>query len=139
MTAHALPYDFGQAKDAESKAARLQIAHQKNLRDAYDQLADAEQTYKQALACKLVELHADGVAWTVAGDLARGDDHVSELRHLRDIAKGVLEVAHQAGWRLVADRKGLGRLIDWSMRADVGGVDVGDHRQFEDVTARRAA
>lgn len=121
MTAHVIPYDFAEAKAAASRAARNQQQTEQQLRDASRTLAKAEQAYRLALAKRIVEVHAEGAAWTVAQDLARGSEQVAQLRYERDVARGVLEAAQQAAWRQAADRKDLGRLIDWSSRRPDGG------------------
>jgi hypothetical protein len=114
MSGNAEPYDFQQARDAINSAKTVQAQAEAFRRDAAKALASAEQTYRIALAKKIVEVHAAGAAWTVAQDLARGDEAVAQLRYLRDVARGVLDAAEQAGWRHAADRKDLGRLVDWS-------------------------
>lgn len=122
--AHVTPYDFAEAKAAASRAASNQIACEQNLKDASEKLAQAEKAYRLALAKKIVSVHADGAAWTVAQDLARGAENVADLRYDRDVARGVLEATQQAAWRNAADRKDLGRLIDWSARSPDGSSGV---------------
>jgi hypothetical protein len=89
-----------------------------NRRDASEDLAQKERAYRIALARKIVEVHAAGSAWTVAQDLARGNDAVADLRYERDVAKGVLDAAETVAWRHTADRKDLAALIAWSMRSE---------------------
>ena len=62
---------------------------------------------------------ADGVAWSTAPDLARGDEAVARLRMERDIAEGVREAMEQALWRHVANRKDAQRFADWSQRREL--------------------
>jgi hypothetical protein len=106
-------------KDARSAARKAStvgaLAEQEYIR-ATGALADAEREYRRALAAEVVRLHSTGVAWTVCSDLARGDTNVSELRHARDVAKGVVDVGKQRGFRLAADRRSLDALTEWSMK-----------------------
>jgi hypothetical protein len=64
-------------------------------------------------------VRADGVAWSAAADLARGNSTVAQLRYERDVSAGVLAAAEQAGFRLNADRRILERLVEWSMRREL--------------------
>ena len=134
---NAVPYDFGEAREAARRAASNQRQGEDNLREASAKLADAEKAYRIALARKIVEVHANGSAWTVAQDLARGDESVAELRYLRDVAKGVFEATQSAIWRYTADRKDCLELIEWSRRV----APDGQHEPtgFRDVSPRRAA
>lgn len=115
-SAHALPYSFGEARDQVRSASQAMKAAEDFTRKAYEEHAAAERAYRVALARKIVELHGEGAAWTVCQDLARGDRSVADLRYLRDVAEGVREAAQSATWRLTADRKDLGRLVEWSLR-----------------------
>lgn len=142
MSNHTLdhPFDEPDARDAARMAASLQAGAEGQIREAFSKLAAAEQSYRKALAVKITELHADGVAWSVCADLARGDEKVARLRMERDIAEGVREAAVQASWRRAADRKDIGRLIEWSARRDVAaGVDVEDAAAGVVFGSRRAA
>lgn len=128
----AVPYDFGQARTAVQTASEAMKAAEQFRRDASKDLAEAERTYRVALARKIVEVHGDGSAWTVSQDLARGDKAVADLRYERDVAKGVLDAAETVAWRHTADRRDLSKLIDWSMRVAPDG-------QTEEPVMRRAA
>lgn len=133
------PLDLHEARDAEREAAALQRGAEAALREAFVNLAEKERAYRVALARRITELHADGIAWTACGDLARGDEKVARLRMERDIADGVKEAAIQSSWRHAADRKALGRLVSWSASRDVAcGLEP---EQPADVTfgGRRAA
>lgn len=120
MSAHAIPYSFGEAREAASKFQAAQRAGEDALRDASEALATAERAYRKALARKIVEVHADGAAWSVASDLARGDDAVANLRWERDVAKGVFEATQTASWRHSANRRDCLALIEWSAKAPDG-------------------
>lgn len=110
------PFDFNEARSAVRDASQAMKAAESNRRDASKSLAEKERAYRVALARKIVEVHADGAAWTVAQDLARGDKHVADLRYERDVAKGVLDAAETVAWRHTADRRDLSSLINWSQR-----------------------
>lgn len=116
MTAHVHPYSFAEAREAITTASQNMRNAEQFVRQAFEQAAAAERAYRVALARKIVELHAGGAAWTVCQDLARGDKEVADLRYKRDVADGVKEAAQNATWRMTADRKDLGKLVDWSMR-----------------------
>jgi hypothetical protein len=114
------PYDFQEARAAASAASRAQIEVERNLRDAARAFAECEERYRVALAKEIVRQHADeGVAWTVAPDLARGNADVARLRRERDIAEGVREATQQAAWRRAADRRDTARFIEWSFRREI--------------------
>ena len=114
------PYSFDQARDAARRASAAQENAEQEMRRASKAYAEAEERYRVALAKEIVRQHADdGVAWTVAPDLARGNPDVARLRRDRDIADGVREAMQQASWRRAADRKDTQRFIDWSMRREI--------------------
>lgn len=120
------PYDFDQARAAAQNASASQNAAEKALRDASRDFAEKEERYRVALAKEIVRQHADeGVAWTVAPDLARGNAEVARLRRERDIAEGVREAMQQSCWRRAADRKDTQRFIDWSMRREFAEASPG--------------
>lgn len=113
------PWDFDEAREWAAEASRNQAAVEDEVRDAARAFAEAEEAYRKALARRIVELHAEGKAWSVCGDLARGDEHVAELKRERDIAEGGYEAARQAAWRRSADRRDTERFIEWSMRREL--------------------
>jgi hypothetical protein len=121
------PWTFSEAMAACQGASRRQQAAEDAMREASKAFALAEEAYRLALAKEIVNKHnVDGVAWTVAPDLARGDKDVARLRRERDIAEGVREAMQQAAWRRAADRKDAQRFSDWSQRrelAEHGGTD----------------
>lgn len=110
------PYDFAQAIAATRKAAEMQMAAEDGVREAARALAEAERQYRMALAQEILAAHADGKAWTVSPDLARGEKRVADLRYARDVAEGVLKAADQRAWRHSADRKDNNEFIQWSRR-----------------------
>lgn len=122
------PWDFAQAMVNANAQKAAQANAEKFFKEQSKLYAEAEEAYRLALAQEIVRQHnEEGVAWSVAPDLARGDKKVAELRKKRDIAEGMRDAALQALWRAAADRRDLGRFIDWSMR-----VDVAVHAQGRD-------
>lgn len=114
------PWTFQEATDNCRLAARGQEQAENALREAYRDFARREQAYRQALATEIVRQHAEeGVAWTVAPDLARGDSTVARLRMERDVAEGVKEALQQAVWRHTANRRDASRFADWSARREL--------------------
>lgn len=113
------PYDFEQARDAARRASSAQQNAENAMKQAARDYATREEAYRVRLAETILRVHADGVAWTVAGDIARGDKDVARLRRERDIAEGVREAMQQAAWRAAADRKDTQRFIDWSARREL--------------------
>ena len=58
--------------------------------------AEAEQTYRVALAKKMLELREGGYPATLVGDLARGDKEVAKLKFERDCSEVVYDNAKEA-------------------------------------------
>lgn len=113
------PWSFDESVSACSAASQRQRQVEDDLRHAYAAFARAEEAYRLALAQEIVRQHSqDGVAWTVAPDLARGDKKVARLRRERDVAEGVREACQQAAWRRAADRRDAQRFSDWSARRE---------------------
>lgn len=113
-------YDFDGARSAATAASRAQAGAEDFMVECARNAAQAEERYRVALAAEIVRQHSEqGVAWSVAPDLARGDKRVAALKRDRDIAEGVREAAVQAAWRRAADRRDTSRFIDWSMRRDL--------------------
>lgn len=134
------PYDFGRAREAAAAASAAQYAAETFARDAAKDFAHREEAYRVALAKRIVELHAEGTAWSVCGDVARGDTEVARLRRERDIAEGVREAAQQACWRRSADRKDTQSFIRWSQARDLAeGYGTAPEPAFEPVIGGRRA
>lgn len=108
------PWTFEEARHAANLASAQQKGAEQALREAAGKLADAERAYRMALAKAITRFRAEGSAATVCADLARGDQVVAQLRWQRDVQQGVLDAAQQAAWRHAADRKDVGRFIEWS-------------------------
>jgi hypothetical protein len=120
------PWTFAEATQACRRASQAQEQVEENLRQSYSDSAEKEQAYRQALASEIVKNHNDGVAWTAAADLAKGDPHVATLRKQRDVAEGVKEAMQQSAWRRAADRRDASMFAQWSMRAQLAdGGEVG--------------
>jgi hypothetical protein len=114
------PWDFDEARSHARDASSEQRAAEQFVKEAYKDFAVKEEAYRVALAKEIVRKHdEDGVAWSVAPDLARGAPSVARLRRERDIAEGVKEAAGQLTWRRAADRRDTERFIDWSMRREL--------------------
>jgi len=113
------PFTFAQARAAAHQASLRQVDAEKDRVQAVEASAAAELAYRVALAQKIVELHAEGVAWSTTSDIARGDKTVASLKFKRDVAAGVREAQEQAGYRLNADRRVLEGLIAWSMKREL--------------------
>jgi hypothetical protein len=119
------PWDFDRAREAAHAATVSQRRQEDFIRDAYKDFALKEEAYRVALAKRITELHAEGIAWSATGDLARGDKHVARLKRERDIAEGVVEAAKQAGWRASKDRDDVQAFIGWSQRREFAEAGVG--------------
>lgn len=121
MSPNPAPWDFNEARAAARSASEAQREAEGAYKDAAEKRAEAELIYRKALARKIVELHAEGVAWTVAQDVARGDEKVAQLRFERDVAKGVLDAVEQRAWRHSADRKDTTQFVRWSSAVNAFG------------------
>lgn len=119
MSATVGPWTIDQAKAACREASKRQEAAEQTVTNAAREYAQAEESYRIALAEEIVTVHGEGIAWTVAPDIARGRKHVAALRRERDIKEGVREALSQAVWRCTADRKDAQRFADWSMRREI--------------------
>lgn len=116
------PYTFDEAREHSRRASSAQQQAEQFVAETARDFALKEEAYRVALAKRIVELHdVDGLAWTVCGDVARGDPQVARLRRERDIAEGVREAASQAVWRRTADRRDTERFARWSMAIDLRG------------------
>jgi hypothetical protein len=113
------PYDFQEAREAETKATLAQKGAEDFIKESYRAHALAEAAYRQRLAERIVELRAEGKAATLCKDLARGDKSVTSLMVASMIADGVKEAASQAAWRHSKDRDAVQRFVEWSMRRDL--------------------
>lgn len=113
------PWTFEQATANCRKAAVAQEVAETTLKDAARDFAEKEEAYRKALAVEIVSSHNDGVSWSTAPDLARGDEKVARLRRERDIAHGVMEAMTHALWRHNANRRDAQRFADWSQRREL--------------------
>lgn len=66
------------------------------LRKNGEAYAKAKQEYGIALRQEILKLRADGFPTTITPDLARGEEHVAELRLKRDIAESVWKANSEA-------------------------------------------
>ena len=113
------PMSLGEARQALHQASQRQLDAESAYRQAVEELAGADLAYNRAVARKMVELHAEGVAWTAAKPLALGDQAVSQLRYERDVKRGVVDAAESGRYRLQADRRSLEGIVNWSMRREL--------------------
>lgn len=118
------PYDFEGAKRAVARASRDQLAAAQDGADAAQDAAEKERRYREALSAEIVRQHAEGVAWSVASDVARGVPEVARLRYERDVAQGVLKACEERSWTASANRRQLDKLVDWSMRVAPDGQEA---------------
>lgn len=115
-----MPFSFAQARDASTRAQHLQLDAEQTLRDLARAAATAEELYRKALARRIVHAHEqEGIAWSVAPDIARGDPSVAGLRRDRDIVQGSLEAQKNVLWRLTANRRDVLALVEWSARREL--------------------
>jgi hypothetical protein len=114
MSGNPEAWDFPTATERSRRAHENQTGAEQARVKAAEELAFAERLYRTALARRIVELNAEGAAWTVCQDLARGDKAVADLRYERDVKKGVLDAAEQAAWKFTADRKDVNEFVQWS-------------------------
>jgi hypothetical protein len=113
------PFTFAEARAAAHQASQRQLDAEQTRAAAVETHAEATRAYRVAVSRKIVELHAGGVAWTVAGDVARGDKAVADLQYDMNVAAGMKEIAEQAAFRLGSDRRSVETLITWSMRREL--------------------
>jgi len=129
--------DIVGAREAERNASQLQQEAEQQLVKAARELAQAEHDYRVALAQEITKVHAAGTAWTACNVLAAGNPAVAALRFNRDLAAGFKEAADQAAWRHSADRRALGRLVDWSQRIDLRSGGMGEEETTSTIGAAR--
>jgi hypothetical protein len=120
------PMDFASAVAASREASEAQQNAERWYASKGREYAEAERAYREALAQAIARLRADGIAITVAQDLARGDKHVASLRFKRDLAEGLRDAAAQSIWRHLAARRELLQFVDWSKRASFLDVEPPD-------------
>ena len=117
MSGNPSPFDFEGARSMLRKASEAQAKTEEALAKAHEERSQAEHDYRVALSARIIKANAvEGIAWTTCQDVAKGAEEVARLRKIRDDLDGQVEVLQQSGWRHAADRRGLEKLIDWSMR-----------------------
>lgn len=81
-------------------------------------LASAERGYRVALSKMIIRLHEERkVAWTAAGELARGMDACESLRFAKDVAL----VHYNAEQELINILKMEARFLEGEIKQDMGG------------------
>ncbi len=129
--------DFAAAVAASREASEAQHNAEKYYAQKGRECAEAERAYREALAQAITRLKTEGIAITVAQDLARGDKHVADLRFNRDLAEGLRDAAAQSIWRHTADRRELEQFLDWSKPASF--LDATPPAETATFGGRRAA
>lgn len=114
-----MPWSFDEAVQAHRAAELEQRRVESEVFDAYKNAARAQHLYSVALARRMLELKAQGMAVTACETVAKGDPRIALLREERDLAEGLKETAKVAGWRVNADRRDTEALIDWSKRREI--------------------
>src|SRR5687768_2576946 len=110
------PWDFQQALEASRASEQEQRRVESEVAQAYRAHGRAQKLYAVALARRIMELKAGGMAITACEVVAKGDPAIAELREARDVAEGFKETAKVAAWRVNADRRDTGDLLRWSAR-----------------------
>lgn len=136
------PWTFDQARAASQAAETEQRRVESEVHTAYKDYARKERLFRVALARKILELKAGGMAITACEVVAKGDERIAALREERDIAEGLKETAKLAAWRANADRRDTGDLLRWSARRDLAeysGPAEPEPAEMPTYGARRAA
>ena len=113
------PWTFDQARAASEGAELEQRRVESEVTQAYREYAKAERLYRVALARRIWELKAQGIAITACENLAKGDPAIAVLKEERDSKEGLKETAKVAAWRCNADRHDVRDFIQWSARRDL--------------------
>lgn len=58
--------------------------------------AENEAAYRKALRVEILSLRADGVPVTITPDLARGNDHIADLKMARDASEAIYKASQEA-------------------------------------------
>lgn len=131
------PWDFLQAQEQLRRASVIERAGEQAYRGAQAHLADKERAYKIELAKEIVRLRGNGVAQTVAGDLARGTQEIADLRYERDLARGALTAAHNGMFRRGRMHDDTREFAVWSRQVAPDGNRWPPMGAFQDVSAAR--
>lgn len=68
----------------------------KELRKTATEYAEAYKTYRVLLAKKMLELKAEGMAITLAGDVARGDEEIAEAKKVEIIKEAIYKANQES-------------------------------------------
>lgn len=68
----------------------------KELRKTSTEYAEAYKTYRVLLAKKMLELKAEGMAITLAGDVARGDEEIAEAKKVEIIKEAIYKANQES-------------------------------------------
>lgn len=120
-----MSWDWGQAQQAMNAAAAAQETSEQAMRDAGKEAADAERQYARALAMRMLEIKANGMAITVTERIAKGDEDISNLRYARDLKAAAFKAACAANYRHSANRADAVELAKWAMRRELADGSIG--------------
>jgi hypothetical protein len=84
-------------------------------------LADAERTYRMALAKEILKEREAGIPVTIIGDLSRGDSTIADLKFARDAAESVYDANNEAinVWKLQARLMEAQISREWGRKEDI--------------------
>ena len=108
------PLDYESFRDGAKDLAKRRREARVLLEESVRRHADAEHDYRKARALAYVAI--DGQ--TVAEREIKLDAQTAEHRQIRDVAKGMIDVAKELLEEIDAERASLHRLADWSVRID---------------------
>jgi hypothetical protein len=127
--------DVDDARTAARTLAEQRKEARRFLEQRIERAADAKREYRKALAQAFVT--ADGS--TAAQREANAKEVAADMEYQRDLAEGMVKVAHEKLAEIDGERASLHRLLEWSMRVDPNARE--DRAPADPVTfgARRAA
>lgn len=134
-----MAWDFETAVQKHQAAELEQRRVESEVTLAYREWARAQELYAVALARRMFELKAQGMAVTACEVLAKGDARIAVLRRERDEKEGLKETVKVAAWRVNADRRDIEGLISWSKARDLSeGYGRGPAPVFSEPIGGRA-
>lgn len=113
------PLEIEDARQAAHRASELQREVEDDMRAAGRKLAEAKREHYKARTLRILKLKAEGMAITACATVAKGMDDIADLGFARDMAQVEYDAVAQQAFRRGADRKDVGRLLDWSMARDL--------------------
>ena len=110
------PLDYEDARQALKAAAQRIRDAEELLEQRFESKALAERDYRRKLSERLVHHRSEGKGAGESEVLAKGD--VADLSHARDLADGMVRVAHEILEDRRGDRASLHKICEWSQRLD---------------------